>query len=96
MTMPTPSPLCSMHASKGLEWPLVLCARMNEGECPLAVVGDAALEERRLAYVALSRAKDQLYLSHIAVEPKSGEPAMPSRFLSELPSASLTHVQVYR
>lgn len=89
--------LCSMHASKGLEWPLVLCARMNEGECPLAVVGDAALEEeRRLAYVALSRAKDQLYLSHIAVEPKSGEPAMPSRFLSELPSASLTHVQVYR
>ena len=45
-----------MHASKGLEWPLVFVARMNEGECPLSVTTDAALEEeRRLAYVAPHR-----------------------------------------
>lgn len=88
--------LCSMHASKGLEWPVVFCARLNEGECPLSVSTDAALEEeRRLAYVALSRAKETLCLSHVAVEPSGGEPATASRFLAELPPALLQHVQCF-
>jgi superfamily I DNA/RNA helicase len=88
--------LCSMHSSKGLEWRHVMVARLNEGECPLTCVNEAAIEEeRRLAYVALSRAKQRLFLSHVAVEPSGGGPAEPSRFLDELPPALLHHVQVY-
>ena len=87
--------LCSMHAAKGLEWPVVFAARLNEGECPLNVLGEAALqEERRLAYVAMSRAKERLYLTHINVEAGGGE-AMPSRFLRELPPHLLEHAQAY-
>ena len=68
---------------------------MNEGECPLSVGSDAALqEERRLAYVAMSRAAHRLYLSHVAVDPRGGE-ATPSRFLHELPPELLEHVQAY-
>jgi superfamily I DNA/RNA helicase len=78
--------LCSIHGSKGLEWPHVFVPRLNEGELPLASSTDAALEEeRRLAYVALSRAKERLYLSYIMVEP-SGQPATPSRFTGEIPA----------
>ena len=52
-----------------LFWPLVIAARMNEGECPLSVGSDAALmEERRLAYVAMSRAKERLVLTHVTLE----------------------------
>ena len=87
--------LCSMHASKGLEWPVVFAARMNEGECPLAVQSDAGLqEERRLAYVAMSRAKSLLHLTHVAVEPGGAE-ALPSRFLRELPPHLLEHRSAY-
>ena len=50
--------------------------------------GPALMEERRIAYVALSRAKERLYLSHIAVGP-SGETAAPSPFLKELPPSLL-------
>ena len=89
--------LCSMHASKGLEWPVVLVPRMNEDECPLTVTSEAALEEeRRIAYVALSRAKERLLLSHVTLQPATGEHALPSRFLQELPPSLLEHVQVYR
>jgi len=77
--------LTSMHGSKGLEWPFVFVVRMVEDECPLPCVSSAALEEeRRLAYVACSRAKQNLFLSYITVD-GSGEPAVPSRFLGELP-----------
>ena len=85
-----------MHASKGLEWDHVLVPRLNEGECPLTSEHEAQIEEeRRLAYVALSRAKQSLHLSHVAVDPRGGGPAEPSRFLAELPPALLQHVQVY-
>ena len=85
--------LCSMHASKGLEWPTVYVARLNEGECPCRedAPAEAIAEERRLAYVALSRAKERLVLSHVALEPSTGRPAAPSRFLAELPRALLSH-----
>mmetsp|Transcript_24355 Transcript_24355/g.78610 ORF Transcript_24355/g.78610 Transcript_24355/m.78610 type:complete len:188 (+) Transcript_24355:371-934(+) len=88
--------LCTIHGSKGLEWPTVLVVRMNEGECPSSAAltadgggggTDEALEdERRLAYVAFSRAKARLILSFVATEP-SGAPATPSRFLGEIPAA---------
>ena len=82
-----------LHAAKGREWSVVFACRLNEGECPLTVKGDAALqEERRLCYVAMSRAREQLCLTHVASE-ASGAPAMPSRFLGELPSGLLHHVQ---
>ena len=85
--------LCSMHASKGLEWPFVYVARLNEGECPCHVdaSAEAVAEERRLVYVALSRAKERLVLSHVALEPGSaGQPIAPSRFIAELPHALLS------
>jgi len=76
--------------------PTVLVVRMNEGECPSSAAltadgggggTDEALEdERRLAYVAFSRAKARLILSFVATEP-SGAPATPSRFLGEIPAA---------
>ena len=47
-------------------------------------------------YVALSRAKERLFLSHIDVEPSGGgEPATPSRFLTELPKHLVERVQCY-
>jgi hypothetical protein len=89
--------LCSMHASKGREWPLVFVARLNEGECPLNVQTELGMEEeRRLCYVALSRARERLCLSYVTVEPgASRELAMPSRFLAELPKELLTHEQLF-
>ncbi len=60
----------------------------------MAVTGGAALEEeRRLAYVALSRAKERVYVSHIAVEP-TGEPATASRFLTEIPPPLITRCAI--
>ena len=87
--------LTTVCKSKGLEWPVVFAVRLNEGECPLSVKGDAALqEERRLCYVAMSRAKEQLCLTHVAQE-ASGAPATPSRFLAELPRELLEHVHAF-
>lgn len=87
--------LCSIHAAKGLEWRHVFVTRLNDGELPMVQGGGPALmEERRIAYVALSRAKERLYLSHVAVAP-SGEAAAPSPFLAELPPSLLERVAVY-
>lgn len=89
--------LCTMHGAKGLEWPAVLCVRMNEGVCPSSAAlaspptaqSRAMLEdERRVAYVGLSRAKARLVLSHVTVD-AAGAPAVASRFLRELPSQIL-------
>ena len=90
--------LCSMHASKGLGWKVVFAVRMIEGECPLSVQTEPALEEeRRLAYVAMSRAKELLHLTHVAMEPKGNgsEQAVRSRFVDELPKEHLKFVQAY-
>ena len=81
-----------MHASKGLEWPVVFVIRLIEGECPLS---DAALEEeRRLAYVALTRAKERAFLSYVTVD-VCGALADPSRFLASLPAHLVERCQVY-
>ena len=81
--------LMSVHASKGLEFPIVFITGMEEGLFPssLSLYQQEELEEeRRLFYVALTRAKDQLFLSHCLVRPRWGKiiEAQPSRFIKEI------------
>lgn len=78
--------LLTIHAAKGLEWPIVFVAGLEEGTLPheRSVLDPAGVEEeRRLAYVALTRAKEHLYLSWAAARHK-GKPARRSRFLDEI------------
>eukprot|EP00668_Euglena_longa_P029839 GGOE01037215.1.p1 GENE.GGOE01037215.1~~GGOE01037215.1.p1 ORF type:complete len:823 (+),score=173.02 GGOE01037215.1:32-2500(+) len=73
----------TIHQAKGLEWPAVLVVRCNEGVCPVIADfgGDVELaEERRLLYVAMTRAKQLLTLSHLRHEASA-----PSHFLLSLP-----------
>ncbi len=71
----------SVHRSKGLEWPHVYVAGLNEMILPHAK-GDAE-EERRLAYVAMTRARDVLTLSYVRrIATRAGiKDVEPSRFL---------------
>src|SRR4051812_14770588 len=79
--------LCTVHGAKGLEWQVVLICGLEEGTFPSqhAALGDALEEERRLAYVAITRAKRTLVLSH--AQRRYGKPARPSRFIAEALSA---------
>ena len=72
--------LSSIHQAKGQEWPIVFIVRVNEGVLP---AGNEIEEERRLAYVAVTRAKKVLVVS-CAMSGNKGETAMPSRFVDEL------------
>ena len=59
--------LCTVHGAKGLEWQVVLVCGLEEGTFPsqhAVLGGDALEEERRLAYVAVTRAERTLVLSH--------------------------------
>ena len=82
--------LCTVHGAKGLEWQVVLVCGLEEGTFPSqhAALGDALEEERRLAYVAITRAKRTLVLSH--AQRRYGKPARPSRFIAEALSAPAT------
>jgi len=85
--------LSSIHQAKGLEWKVVFLIWLVDGQFPngriLEADDDAAFEEeRRLFYVALTRAKDQLYLTYPMMNPKSytGDVlCRPSRFLDDFP-----------
>ncbi|MBF0455890.1 MAG: UvrD-helicase domain-containing protein [Magnetococcales bacterium] len=83
--------ISTLHSAKGLEFPLVFLVGLEENLMPhkLAIdEGEAGLEEeRRLMYVGMTRAKEKLYLSHARrrLMYNRYEPAMPSRFLKELP-----------
>ncbi len=85
--------LMTLHASKGLEFPVVFLVGMEQGLFPSyrSLDDPASLEEeRRLCYVGLTRAKERLFLSHASERRLWGgmrEPAVPSVFLSELPDA---------
>ncbi len=83
--------LMTLHAAKGLEFGVVVLAGMEEGLFPLARADgvEDVEEERRLAYVGITRARDKLYLSHAASRRRAGSlmPAFPSRFLADLPPA---------
>ncbi|WP_426562852.1 DNA helicase PcrA [Angustibacter sp. McL0619] len=83
--------LMTLHTAKGLEFPVVFLTGMEDGVFPhLRALGDATelAEERRLAYVGITRAMERLYLSRAAVRSAWGAPSYnpPSRFLDELPA----------
>ncbi|MCK9275094.1 MAG: ATP-dependent helicase [Syntrophales bacterium] len=87
--------LSTIHQAKGLEWSVVFMIRCSEGMIPLARAlrePGGVDEERRLFYVATTRAKDQLYLCHTIMDGNhgySGKPCAPSRFIEELAAPSL-------
>jgi DNA helicase II / ATP-dependent DNA helicase PcrA len=87
--------LMTIHAAKGLEFDVVFLTGLEEGTLPLTRHGDAEPdnleEERRLAYVAVTRARHQLHLSHCVTRRLFGNPMPrgPSRFLEELPTGLL-------
>ncbi|MFQ6034181.1 MAG: ATP-dependent helicase [Candidatus Bipolaricaulia bacterium] len=85
--------LLTLHAAKGLEFEVLFIIGLEEGLLPHArAIQDGELEEeRRLAYVGMTRAKDRLYLSYAAHRSLYGSPMQgrPSRFLAELPRAEL-------
>ncbi|WP_462417157.1 ATP-dependent DNA helicase UvrD2 [Kytococcus sp. Marseille-QA3725] len=76
--------LASLHAAKGLEWPVVFVIGCSEGLLPisLARTGEAVAEERRLAYVGITRARDRLLLTRARGRPGSRGQREPSRFLA--------------
>jgi DNA helicase-2/ATP-dependent DNA helicase PcrA len=84
--------LMTLHTAKGLEWPVVVMAGLEDGLFPLARAEEEAQgleEERRLCYVGLTRARDKLYLTWARARRRGGElrPARASRFLAALPPA---------
>ena len=83
--------LMTLHTAKGLEFPVVFLTGLEDGIFPhMRSLGDAAEleEERRLAYVGITRAQERLYLSRAAVRSAWGAPQFnpPSRFLEEVPA----------
>ncbi|HSO63636.1 MAG TPA: 3'-5' exonuclease, partial [Ornithinibacter sp.] len=83
--------LMTLHTAKGLEFPVVFLTGMEDGTFPhLRSLGDAKEleEERRLAYVGITRARERLHLSRAAVRSAWGAPQFnpPSRFLDEIPA----------
>ncbi len=90
--------LMTIHSAKGLEFPIVFLAGMDEGIFPgvRSLMDESKLEEeRRLCYVALTRAKEKLYLSNAHMRTMYGQikPYLPSRFIDEIPQDLLTHVE---
>jgi DNA helicase-2/ATP-dependent DNA helicase PcrA len=84
--------LMTLHAAKGLEFPLVFLVGMEEGLFPHSrtlLVPSEIEEERRLCYVGMTRAMDTLILSRARMRRRyatdSAEPSTPSRFLEEIP-----------
>ncbi|NUM42360.1 MAG: ATP-binding domain-containing protein, partial [Leptospiraceae bacterium] len=84
--------LMTMHNSKGLEYEIVFIAGLEEGTFPhfMVIDGKGDLEEeRRLCYVAITRARKKLFLTHVTRKRKFGsgmyETREPSRFLNEIP-----------
>ncbi len=89
--------LITLHSCKGLEFPIVFMTGMEEGIIPHSRSleensGDIS-EERRLCYVGITRAREQLYLTYCLGRTKYGEvsPSYPSRFLKEIPESLLAN-----
>uniref|UniRef100_UPI0020252E30 DNA helicase PcrA n=1 Tax=Frankia sp. CiP1_Cm_nod2 TaxID=2897161 RepID=UPI0020252E30 len=83
--------LMTLHSAKGLEFPVVFLTGLEDGVFPhLRTLGDSTEleEERRLAYVGITRARVRLYLTRAEVRSAWGQPAYnpPSRFLEEVPA----------
>ena len=87
--------MMTLHTAKGLEFPTVFLTGMEEGIFPHSrTLGDRAEieEERRLAYVGLTRARKRLYLSRSEYRSSWGAPTYnpPSRFLAEIPEGVIS------
>ncbi len=87
--------LMTLHTAKGLEFPVVFVTGWEDGLFPhQRALGDPTelAEERRLAYVGLTRARRRLYLSRAVTRSAWGQPASnpPSRFLGDVPEVLLT------
>ena len=83
--------LMTVHAAKGLEFPHVFLLGLNEGVFPSRKTGtlEAMEEERRLCFVAMTRAERSLCLSEAAGRNFDGSPRYPSRFLLDIDEAHL-------
>jgi len=82
--------LMTLHTAKGLEFPVVFLTGWEDGVFPhMRAMGDPAelAEERRLAYVGITRARERLYLSRAMMRSSFGQPSAnpASRFLAEVP-----------
>jgi DNA helicase-2/ATP-dependent DNA helicase PcrA len=77
--------IVTMHAAKGLEWKVVILPDVNEGVVPhnKAVTDEEIEEERRMFYVAMTRAKENLFIFYIEEKGKTGN-ILPSRFIDEI------------
>ncbi|HEX6051344.1 MAG TPA: UvrD-helicase domain-containing protein [Gemmatimonadaceae bacterium] len=83
--------MMTMHNAKGLEFPVVFIAGLEDGLFPLSrAFDDPAMleEERRLFYVGITRAEEKLYLTHARSRRRNGElmPSIPSSFLRDVPA----------
>lgn len=87
--------LMTIHTAKGLEFPYVFLCAMNEGIFPSKRTSTlpGMEEERRLAFVAMTRAREGLYLSGAEGWNFDGSPRYPSRFLLEIDPALLVFVR---
>lgn len=85
--------LLTLHASKGLEYPYVFMVGMEEGLLPhqTSIDEDNVEEERRLAYVGITRAQQELVMTYAKSRRQFGETITPeiSRFVEELPQQDL-------
>lgn len=91
--------LMTLHSAKGLEFPLVFLAGMEEGLFPHKMSADEPgrlEEERRLCYVGITRAMEQLYLTYAESRRMHGQENYnrPSRFIKEIPDALLDEVRL--
>ena len=88
--------MMTMHAAKGLEYPVVFIVGVEEGLFPHSralVDANELEEERRLAYVGITRAQERLFLTHAWSRQQFGTTQYnpPSRFLEEIPEALIEH-----
>lgn len=90
--------LMTLHSAKGLEFPVVFIVGMEEGLFPhseSAMVAEQLAEERRLAYVGITRAEQKLYISYSEKRRLYGETTYPrpSRFIEEIPVDILNYAR---
>ena len=93
--------LMTLHSAKGLEFPVVFITGMEEEFCPLIRERDdtdALEEERRLCYVGMTRAMEELYLTRARRRRRWGSvlERLPSRFLGEIPADLLKSIDQMR